>query len=87
MPSDGPAITALIRSSPPLDVNSAYCNLVQCAHFAPTCVVAERDGRLVGWLSGHRPPTAPEEIFVWQVAVAEDARGQGLAGLMLRRRR
>jgi L-2,4-diaminobutyric acid acetyltransferase len=82
-PSDGPAITALIRSSPPLDVNSAYCNLVQCAHFAPTCVVAERGGRLVGWISGHRPPTTPEEIFVWQVAVAEEARGEGLAGRML----
>ena len=56
---------------------------MQCAHFAPTCVVAERDGRLVGWLSGHRPPTAPEEIFVWQVAVAQEARGQGLAARML----
>lgn len=82
-PSDGPAITALIHRSPPLDVNSAYANLVQCAHFAPTCVVAERDGELVGWLSGHRPPTAPEDLFVWQVAVATSARGEGLAGKML----
>ena len=64
-------------------MNSAYCNLVQCAHFAPTCVVAERGGRIVGWLSAHRPPTAPEEIFVWQVAVARTARGEGLAGRML----
>lgn len=83
MPIDGPAITALIRRSAPLDVNSAYCNLVQCAHFAPTCVVAEQGGRLVGWLSGHRPATAPEEIFVWQVAVAQEVRGHGLAARML----
>jgi L-2,4-diaminobutyric acid acetyltransferase len=46
-------------------------------------VVAERNGELVGWMSAHRPPTASEQIFVWQVAVRPDARGAGLASLML----
>ncbi|MDZ4373811.1 MAG: diaminobutyrate acetyltransferase [Phenylobacterium sp.] len=82
-PADGPAVTGLIRRCPPLDVNSAYCNLVQCAHFADTCVVAESGGRVVGWISAHRPPTAPEQIFVWQVAVDETARGVRLGGRML----
>jgi L-2,4-diaminobutyric acid acetyltransferase len=82
-PRDGPAITSLIRRCPPLDVNSAYCNLVQCAHFADTCVVAEAVGRLVGWISAHRPPAAPDQIFVWQVAVDASARGAGLGGRML----
>lgn len=80
---DGPAVTALIAACPPLDTNSAYCNLVQCLHFADTCVVAEMDGRIVGWISGHRPPTAPEQFFVWQVAVDASTRGTGLAGRML----
>ena len=82
-PIDGPAVTELIRRCPPLDVNSAYCNLVQCAHFADTCVVAEAEGRVVGWLSAHRPPGAPDQIFVWQVAVDAVARGAGLGGRML----
>jgi L-2,4-diaminobutyric acid acetyltransferase len=82
-PRDGPAITGLIGRCPPLDVNSPYCNLVQCAHFADTCVVAESAGRLVGWVSAHRPPAAPDQIFVWQVAVDAVARGAGLGGRML----
>lgn len=82
-PADGAGIAALIRRCPPLDVNSTYCNLVQCAHFAATCVLAEKDGRPVGWVSAHRPPAAPDEIFVWQVAVAPEVRGSGLAGSML----
>lgn len=82
-PCDGPAVTGLIRRCPPLDVNSAYCNLVQCAHFADTCVVAEKAGRVVGWVSAHRPPSAPDQIFVWQVAVGASARGAGLGGQML----
>lgn len=80
---DGPAVTALIEASPPLDPNSAYCNLLQCSDFADTCVVAEKDGRIVGWISGYRPPSHPERIFVWQVAVHPSARGLGLGGRML----
>ncbi|WP_443478760.1 diaminobutyrate acetyltransferase [Novosphingobium aerophilum] len=80
---DGPAISALIAASPPLDGNSAYCNLLQCSDFAGTCVVAERDGRLLGWISAYRPPSRPDCIFVWQVAVAAEARGEGLGGRML----
>ncbi|AMG74709.1 DABA acetyltransferase [Sphingopyxis granuli] len=80
---DGPAITALIARCPPLDRNSAYCNLIQCAHFADQCIVAEKDGRIVGWVSGHRPPSDPHAFFVWQVAVAVEGRGKGLASRMI----
>lgn len=81
--SDGPAVTALIAACPPLDRNSRYCNLVQCAHFADQCVVAEGDGRIVGWVSGHRPPSDPDALFIWQVAVAAEGRGQRLATRMI----
>lgn len=82
-PEDGPAISALIRACPPLDTNSAYCNLLQCLHFADSCVVAELDERVVGWLSAYRPPAAPDQIFVWQIAVHATARGLGLGAHML----
>ncbi|MCJ2187162.1 diaminobutyrate acetyltransferase [Novosphingobium sp. 2638] len=80
---DGPAITALIAACPPLDPNSAYCNLLQCSDFADTCVVAEVNGRIAGWISAYRLPSHPERIFVWQVAVDTSARGLGLGGRML----
>lgn len=80
---DGARVTGLIASSPPLDANSAYCNLLQCTDFRDTCVLVERGGSLLGWLSAYRPPSAPERIFVWQVAVDRIARGEGLAIKML----
>lgn len=82
--TDGPAITALISRCPPLDRNSAYCNLIQSTHFADHCVVVEQDGRVVGWVSGHRPPSDPASLFVWQVAVAAEGRGKGLAKRMIK---
>lgn len=46
-------------------------------------MIAESDDGVVGWISAYRPPAAPEEIFVWQVAVDPRARGIGLGGRML----
>jgi len=81
-PSDGPKIWHLIEASGALDANSLYCNLLQCSHFGETCAVAEHEGEIVGWMSGYAPPAQPDTLFVWQVCVADAARGQGL-GLRL----
>lgn len=81
-PEDGPAIWDLVRACKPLDENSLYCNLVQAEHFADTCVVAERAGEVVGWISGHMIP-GKDALFVWQVAVGSQARGLGLGRKML----
>jgi len=80
---DGSDVWQLIRDCGPLDDNSMYCNLLQCDHFADTCVVAELDGRIVGWVSAYIVPTDPETLFVWQVAVDAKARGLGVAKKML----
>lgn len=82
-PTDGPAIHALIAACPPLDTNSVYCNLLQASHFGECCILAELSGRPVGWISGYRLPTDPQTLFVWQVAIDDTVRGQGLAGRML----
>lgn len=81
--SDGKGIHDLIRSCPPLDVNSSYCYLLLCKHFADTCVLAEDAGDVVGFVSAYRKPRAPDTIFVWQVAVGPRARGAGLGARML----
>lgn len=81
---DGAAIWDLVRACKPLDENSMYCNMLQCDHFAQTCVLAEQDGKPVGWVSAYVMPNEPDTLFVWQVAVAEAARGLGLGAVMLR---
>jgi L-2,4-diaminobutyric acid acetyltransferase len=80
---DGAAVQDLIRACGPLDTNSLYSTLLMCDHFADTCVLAEVDGVLSGWVSGYMVPGSPDTLFVWQVAVHERARGIGLGGRML----
>lgn len=81
--TDGTEVQALIARCAPLDQNSLYMNLVQCDHFADTCVLAEAGADKLGWVSAHLPPNRPDTIFVWQVAVDARARGMGLGRRML----
>ena len=81
--TDGARVWDLIEATPALDANSLYANLLQCSDFADTCALAECDGELVGWMSGYRPPNAPDTLFVWQICVSEAARGQGLGKRMV----
>lgn len=82
---DGSEIWHLIRDTGVLDLNSSYSYLMMCKFFRDTCVVAESDdGEIVGFVSAFRPPTRPDVIFVWQVAVAESERGKGLGLTLLK---
>ncbi|MBE7928175.1 diaminobutyrate acetyltransferase [Pseudomonas saudiphocaensis] len=81
---DGFSLHQLVARCQPLDTNSVYCNLLQCSDFADTAIAAEdAQGQLVGFISGYRPPSRPDTLFVWQVAVDASMRGQGLALRML----
>jgi L-2,4-diaminobutyric acid acetyltransferase len=88
--TDGYAVNQLIKQCPPLDTNSAYCNLLQCSHFSDTSVIAiasnEQGNNVVGFISGYilpRSATSTNTLFVWQVAISEQARGQGLASQLV----
>lgn len=74
----------LIARCPPLDRNSLYCNLLQCTHFAATSAIARGPAAPLGFVSGYRAPHAAATLFVWQVAVAPEARGLGLARQLVR---
>lgn len=82
-PEDAINIWKLIQASPPLDVNSSYAYLLLCEHNPETCVVAEQDGKIVGFVSGYLLPADPTVVFIWQVAVHPDCRGMSLGKRMI----
>lgn len=81
--ADGYAIYQLIAQCPPLDLNSVYAYLLLCEHFSKTCVVAQSAQGFDGFISAYIHPARQDVLFVWQVAVHERARGQGLGKQML----
>lgn len=61
---DGLSIHELIAQCAPLDQNSAYCNFLQSSHFQHTCLIAEQQELLVGFVSAYRKPEKPNELFI-----------------------
>lgn len=84
-PVDADAIVMhrLVADTGVLDLNSTYAYLLMATDFADTSIVADDNGELSGLITGYSPPTRPEVLFVWQVAVAPSAQGTGLGGAML----
>ncbi len=83
VPEDGASVFDLVERCPPLDPNSRYCNLLQCTHFAGTSVTAVQQDDIVGFISAYLVPDRADTLFIWQVAVSELVRGQGLATRMV----
>lgn len=81
--ADAQAMWRIARDSVVLDLNSSYAYLLWCKDFSETSVVAEVDGSIAGFVTGYRPPHQPDTLMVWQVAVAEQWRGRGIARAML----
>lgn len=82
-PSIAVQIRELVETSEVLELNSLYAYLLVCTHFAETSLVAESDTGLAGFVAAYRTPPAPETVFVWQVGVARELRGQGLGARLL----
>lgn len=73
----------LAERSGGLDLNTPYAYVLWCRDFARTSSVVELDGEVAGYVTGYRRPDAPDTLFVWQITVATEARGLGLAGRLL----
>lgn len=80
---DAIAIRDIAAATGVLDVNSTYAYLLWATDFAASSIVAENASGICGFITGYHPPQRPHVLFVWQVAVARQAQGQGLAGAML----
>jgi len=81
--SDANEIWNLVKNCPPLDLNSQYLYLVLCHHFSDTCIVAEVNSKIIGFVSSYIPPDKKDTLFVWQVAVRKENRGSKIASEMV----
>lgn len=76
---DAHSMWSLVKNNKPLDENSHYLYVLLCHQFSETCVVAEVDSKVIGFMTGFIPPKNPQTLFVWQVAVDSKFRNQGVA--------
>ncbi len=84
--ADGSRLYALAQQAGGLDLNSSYAYFLVASHFsASSALVEDAAGKALGFMSAYPFVTAQgqQHLFIWQVAVLKEARGQGLARAML----
>lgn len=81
--AEGADMWRLARDSGTLDLNTSYAYLLMARDFAATCRLALRGGIPVGFVLGYLRPTAPQTLFIWQIAVDTSQRGKRVAAQLL----
>ena len=72
-------IYELVQESKLLDVNSEYLYLLLCEHFSGTCSIAVCKEKVIGFVSAYILPEQKNTLFIWQMAVDDEFRGNDLA--------
>lgn len=83
-PADGSEMWKFVQEAGILELNPSYAYILLCQHFGDTCLVAEKDGEMVGFVLAYVPPKQSDTVFVWQVGVSRKVRGKGVGYKLLR---
>jgi L-2,4-diaminobutyric acid acetyltransferase len=73
----------LVDNQPYVGLNSRYTYFLLARDFSDTCVVAEHDGKIVGFSSGYISQSRMDTFFNWETVVRKDYRGNNLQKQML----
>lgn len=73
----------LVANRPYVGLNSRYTYFLLARDFSDFCVVAEKEGKIVGFSSGYVPPSRSDTFFNWEIVVQEEFRGNGIQKQML----
>jgi len=73
----------LAANRPYVGLNSRYTYFLLAKDFFNTCIVAEHEGKIVGFSSGYVPPNRQDTFFNWEIVVDYAYRGNGLQKTML----
>jgi L-2,4-diaminobutyric acid acetyltransferase len=82
--ADGGEMWKFVAAAGVLEQNPSYAYILLCQHFGDTCLVAEQDGEMVGFVLAYIPPRQEDTVFVWQVGVSKKVRGKGVGVRLLR---
>lgn len=83
IPSDGPAMQKVARSSKLLSVHDTYYYALMAKHFKRTCLVAEYQETISAYVTGYIPAKQQDTLFIWQIGVAPDLQGKSIGKQML----
>jgi phosphoribosylamine--glycine ligase len=78
------SVQGFVSGCPPLEAYPQHVYRILLRHFGSCSFVAEREGRVLGFVLGLASHRRPGTYFLWQIGVAPDQQGTGLGRRLLR---
>lgn len=83
--TDVDEIRKFVRRSKPLDLHTVFTYWTLFKYFGDTCFVLEKDGRIIGFVSGLLSSSQHGMLYLWQIGIDPDYRGNRYAEILLKR--
>jgi len=83
--TDVDEIRKFVKHSKPLDLHTAFTYWTLFKYFGDTCFVLEKKGRIIGFISGLLSSNQPNTLYLWQIGIDPDYRGNRYAEILLKR--
>lgn len=78
-------IRKFVKRSKPLDLHTVFTYWNLFKYFGDTCFVLEKEGRIIGFVSGIVSSSQPGKFYLWQIGIDRDYRGKRYAEILLKR--
>ena len=83
--ADVDEIRKFVKCSKPLDLHTAFTYWTLFKYFGDTCFVLEKEGRIIGFISGLLSSSQHGILYLWQIGIDPDDRGNRYAEILLKR--
>lgn len=83
--TDVDKIRKFVKRSKPLDLHTVFTYWTLFKYFGDTCFVLEKEGRIIGFISSLLSSNQPDTLYLWQIGIDPDYRGNRYAEILLKR--
>lgn len=70
---------------PPLENYPEHVYKIILRYFGNYCLIAEENGKIIGFVMGIVPQSFPGTFFLWDIGVAPSHQGKGIGGKLVRK--
>jgi len=78
-----PSVYNFVSSCKPLESYPEHFYKIMLRYFGNSCIIAEFNGEIVGFVMGFTSQVDDKKLFLWQIGVANLLRGNEIAKMLL----
>lgn len=81
--SDVDMVRKFVSLCKPLDLHSPFTYWILAKYFRDYCFILLEEDKIIGFISSIKSASDYNNLYLWQIGIAESKRGQGYAAMLI----